>query len=88
MINIDRYHIITKIVLPYYISRSNEVRARHSVARECRESLDNLGLMITATAWPLELPHPIMPLHKAIGPILAQPGKPLPEVWHFHVLKT
>ena len=80
--NVVQYHILIDFVIPYFDKVADELRFKHGLTMSARESASKLGIIITSTSWPLELPHPIMPVHKAIGPVLAEAGKPLPEVWN------
>jgi len=73
------YFINTRVIIPNFAqSYVDKIRAERGLPGSHAESQAKTGIVLAQSTWGLEFSHPIVPAFKVVGPILPEPGKPVP----------
>lgn len=80
----ERIHNTIVLAVNLYIEAfiadpaSNNLRKKFGVEGDHQHAMGDTGMMIAQTSWAVEFPRAIPAAVKMVGPMLAQPAKPLP----------
>jgi ceramide galactosyltransferase len=74
---------VNMLVFEYIFNKaSRERRAKYNVPVSEEDSRRKVAIGLMQATFAVDYPRPITPAMKFVGPILPEPGKPLPQV-HF-----
>ena len=74
------YYINQLLIRPQFIVLADQLRKEHNIAIGQVESQSRAGIVVLQQPSALDFPHPLVPAMKPVGPLLAEPGRPLPAV--------